>query len=267
MPIDLPLLLFWAKKITAVLILPPAGPLLLIGLGLLVARLRRLAWLGWLYALAVSLPLSVNWLAAPLETAPPISLEALRQTQAIVILGAGTRRHAPEYGQATVNRLALERLRYGARLARRSGLPILVSGGAPEGDRPEAVMMRETLETDFGTPVRWIESASRDTRDNADASARLLRAAGIERIALVTHAAHMPRAQRAFEAAGLRVTPAPTGWLSNPDPDMLPGDFIPNAKSAHAGWFAVHEWVGGLAYRASQAWGEHVAPALKPSRD
>ncbi|KAA3650355.1 MAG: YdcF family protein [Proteobacteria bacterium] len=247
------LIAFWAKKVVALLILPPAGPLLLIGLGLAVSRLRKLAWLGWAYAVLVSTPITVDWLAAPLETAPPVSAAALRQTQAIVILGAGTRSHAPEYGEATVNALALERLRYGAGLARDTGLPVLVTGGAPEHHTPEATMMRAALEQDFGITVRWAESAALDTRDNADLSAALLRAEGIERIALVTHAAHMPRAQAAFEAAGLTVTPAPTVWLSNPDPEIEFGDFVPNARSAYAGWFAVHEWIGGLAYRLSAA--------------
>ena len=54
MPFDLTLLAFWAKKFVAVLMLPPAGPLLLIGVGLLVARLRKLTWLGWLYALVAT---------------------------------------------------------------------------------------------------------------------------------------------------------------------------------------------------------------------
>ncbi|TVT45289.1 MAG: YdcF family protein [Denitromonas halophila] len=255
------LIAFWAKKIVAVLILPPAGPLLLIGLGLMVARLRTLAWLGWGYALVVSMPITVDWLAAPLETAPPISLEALQRTQAIVILGAGTRSYAPEYGDTTVNGLALERLRYGAKLARDSGRPVLVAGGAPERRTPEALMMREVIEEEYGIVVRWAESASLDTRDNANLSARLLGAEGIDHIALVTHAAHMPRAKAAFEAAGLRVTPAPTGWLSNPDPEIEWGDFIPNARSAYAGWFATHEWVGGLAYRLSGP-----PPAPPPAR-
>ncbi|MBT0962789.1 YdcF family protein [Denitromonas iodatirespirans] len=243
------LIAFWAKKVLALLILPPAGPLLLIGLGLLRTRLRALAWAGWLYALAVSMPISVNWLAARLETAPPISDAALAQTQAIVVLGAGVRDYAPEFGHPTVNRLALERLRYGARLARETGRPLLLAGGAPAGRIPEALMMYEAMETDFGIAVRWIEATSLDTRDNANHSAQILRAEGIEHIALVTHAAHMPRAQAAFEAAGLRVTPAPTAWLSNPDPEIQFADFIPNAKSTYAGWFAVHEWVGALAYR------------------
>ncbi|MCZ4304631.1 YdcF family protein [Zoogloeaceae bacterium G21618-S1] len=243
------LIAFWAKKILAVLILPPAGPLLLIGLGLMVPRLRKLAWLGWLYALVVSMPASVNWLTLPLESAPPISDAALRQTQAIVILGAGSRDYAPEYGHPTVSKLALERLRYGAKLSRETGLPILVTGGALDGRVPEAVMMREVIQAEYGLPVRWAESDSLDTRDNANLAARLLHADGIERIALVTHAAHMPRALAAFEAAGLAVTPAPTAWQSTPDPALQITDFIPTARSAYTGWFAAHEWLGRLAYR------------------
>ncbi|QID19704.1 YdcF family protein [Nitrogeniibacter mangrovi] len=251
MPIDFTLLAFWAKKLVAVLVLPPAGPLILIGLGLSVRRLRALAWLGWIYALVVSTPVTVNWLAAPLEATPPIRTEALRQTGAIVILGAGVRTHAPEMGGPTVNGLSLERLRYGALLARRSGLPVLVTGGAPWGKIPEAVAMKQVLEQEFNIPVRWTESAALDTRDNAMFSARLLKAAGIERITLVTHAAHMPRARAAFEAAGLQVTPAPTAWLSNPDIDDEWHDFIPGPRAAYAGWYAMHEWLGRLAYRLS----------------
>lgn len=251
MPIDLPMILFWAKKLVAVLILPPAGPLLLIGLGLMVTRLRKLAWLGWGYALFASMPATVNWIAMQLEPSAPATLAQVRQTGAIVILGAGVRSYAPEMGGPTVSSLALERLRYGARLARESGLPILVTGGAPEGFVPEAIVMRDVLQQDFGVPVKWSESSSLDTRDNAVYSARLLKAAGIERITLVTHAAHMARARAAFEAAGIEVTPAPTAWLSNPDIEYDWGDFIPTARNAYNGWFAIHEWLGRLAYDLS----------------
>jgi len=251
MPIDLPMILFWAKKLVAVLILPPAGPLLLIGLGLMVTRLRKLAWLGWGYALFASMPATVNWIAMQLEPSAPATIAQVRQTGAIVILGAGVRSYAPEMGGPTVSSLALERLRYGARLARESGLPILVTGGAPEGFVPEAIVMRDVLQQDFGVPVKWSESSSLDTRDNAVYSARLLKAAGIQHITLVTHAAHMARARAAFEAAGVEVTPAPTAWLSNPGIDYEWGDFIPTARSAYSGWFAIHEWLGRLAYDLS----------------
>lgn len=255
MPIDLTLLAFWAKKILALFILPPSGPLLLIGLGLMLKRWRALAWLGWSYALIASLPVTVGMLAGIVEP-PPVAVrrDAVAQTGAIVILGSGVRSRAPEYPDGeTVGRLALERLRYGALLARESGKPVLVTGGAPRDGIIEAVQMRKVLEEEFGVPVRWAESQSLDTRDNANFTAQILRSAGIDSITLVTHATHMLRARRAFEAAGLRVTPAPTVWMHNPDPDVEWGDFIPSARAAYDGWFAVHELVGNLAYRLSES--------------
>jgi uncharacterized SAM-binding protein YcdF (DUF218 family) len=251
MPIDLPMILFWAKKLVAILVLPPAGPLLLIGLGLMAHRLRKLAWLGWGYALFASIPATVNWMALPLEPAQPVAQAEVDRTQAIVILGGGILHHAPEFDGTTVNHLTLERLRYGAKLAKRSGLPILVTGGAPDGHAAEAPLMRDVLIHEFQVPVRWAESSSLDTRDNATYSAILLKAAGIERITLVTHAAHMARAKAAFESAGLAVLPAPTAWLSNPEIDYEWYDFIPSPRSAYNGWYAIHEWLGRLAYDLS----------------
>lgn len=254
---DLPLILFWLKKLTAILILPPLGPLLLIAAGLAVLgnrpRVGRvLAWGGLALTVLLATPASVGLLLANLERTPVASPEAVRRAQAIVILGGGQRRHAPEYGGASVNRLSLERVRYGAHLARRSGLPILVTGGNPTGETPEALLMKDALEQDFGLKARWTESASRDTRENARHSAAILKEAGVGRILLVTHAAHMLRAEAEFRAAGLEVIPAPTGWLGGPGGNEEVLDFVPSANSAYAGWFATHEWLGRAAYWLSR---------------
>ncbi len=254
---DFSLALFWAKKLVALAILPPVGPLLLVAVGLALAGRsprwgRRLAWLGWGLAIALTLPMVVGLLLRPLEATPPVTPEAMRRAQAIVILGGGQRRHAPEFGGPTLNCLSLERVRYGARLARRSGLPILVTGGAPTGEVPEAALMADALDQDFGLRARWQETASRDTRENARFSAVQLQAAGVRSIALVTHAAHMPRAVGEFEAAGFQVIPAPTAWLGGPDLAESVLDVLPSAQSAYAGWFAVHEWLGRLAYALSR---------------
>lgn len=257
MPAELLTALFWAKKFLTVLLLPPLGPLLLILAGLIASRRhprggRALVWAGWVISLVLITPVCVGLLLTPLERTPPLSLQTAREAQAIVVLAGGQRSYAPEYGGATVNRLTLERLRYAARLARRTGLPLLVSGGAPRGEVPEALLMRESLERDFGLKTAWTESASRDTRENARHSAAILRGAKVERILLVTHAAHLPRAAAEFQAAGLTVIPAPTAWLGDPGghPEVL--DFAPSANAAYAGWFAVHEWLGRLAYRLSR---------------
>lgn len=257
MPFDLATLLFWLKKLVSVLAVPPLAPLILIALGLLLLRRHRrtgltLAWGGLALALALSAPYPVSLLLRPLENTPPVTLAAVNSAQAIVILGGGKRTHAPEYGGEAVNRLTLERLRFGARLARDSGRPVLVSGGLARDGVPEAELMRATLETDFGVIPRWIESASRDTRENARLSAAQLKAAGVERIVLVTHAVHIPRAQAEFESQGLQVVPAPTAWLGG---DPASGDIpsvLPTANAAYAGWIATHEWLGRAAYRITR---------------
>lgn len=243
--------MFLLKKLLTALILPPTGPVLiaLLGLWLMRARSRRwqlgglwLASLSLIGLLALSLPIVGNALMAPLEPHPPITLAQLQRVQAIVILGGGSYYGAPEYGGDTVGYATLERLRYGARLARESGLPVLVTGGVPFGGRPEGELMRESLENDFGQKVRWVEAASRDTAENASLSAPMLKTAGITRIALVSHGWHLPRAIPLFEKQGLEVTAAPTAF-STQSPSaiaaLLPGGLGQSRQ-------ALNEYLGQL---------------------
>ncbi len=250
--------MFLLKKILAVLILPPAGSILLalFGLWLLRAKSRRwqhggaaLATLSLLGLLVLSLPVVGNALMAPLEPHPPIAPEQLRRVQAIVILGGGSYFAAPEYGGDTVSHYTLERLRYGARLGRESSLPVLVTGGAPFGGRAEAESMREALERDFGIKVRSVESAARDTAENARLSAPLLKAAGVTRIALVSHGWHLPRAIELFEKQGIEVTPAPTAFSTGSPSlleDLLPGGLVTSR-------LALREYLGRL-YNFLKEW-------------
>ena len=249
--------MFILKNLLSALILPPFGPLLLIGLGLLVMKHRPrsgklLAWSGLILAGLLVSPGSVGWLLDDLENAPVVQPAKLKNADAIVILSGGARKYAPEFGGQTVNRLTLERLRYGARLAHRSGLPVLVTGGAPSDSQPEGALMKTVLEEDFRVPVKWVESRSLDTRENAGFSAEILLPAGVRRIVLVTHAAHMRRSVEAFEHAGLEVIPAPTAFFGGRGPrdDALPG--LPGMNAAFAGSYAAHEWLGLLAYRLSR---------------
>ena len=263
-----------AKPVIVRLGLPPAGPLLLGVLGLLVALIAgaRRAWLRGAARAMVVLGVALAWvtscgifsgpLIAWLESDNPVTLDPDRLREemkgrdppgAIVVLGGGVRVNAAERPRhQTPNAFTLERLAQGALLAHASGLPILVTGGRPpRAEESEARTMARVLETQFGVRARWIEERAADTAQNANESARLLKAAGIRRVVLVTQAYHMRRARPVFEAAGLSVLAAPHGYGGSTDAAVL-GDFIPTSTSIQWTWLGVHEAVGLLWYRAQR---------------
>ncbi len=251
--------LFWLKKLVTQLALPPLGLLYLLMAGLLLRRRAPrlsalLVWGSTLWLLALSLPLTANRLHAWAGGDPALGDTEARAAQAIVILGGGLKRNAAEYGGDTVSNHTLVRLRYGARLARRYGLPVLLTGGTVYGGIPEAQAMREVLETDFGVRSRWTESASRDTEDNARYSAAILGPAGIKRVLLVTEGAHMQRSRRWFELNGLHVIAAPTGIAGEFEPDSLL-QTLPSAAALAASGEALHELLGQTVQRLGAAAG------------
>lgn len=250
--------MFLLKKILVALILPPTGLALLALFGLWLSRSRKRGWQrtgvvlcasALLALIVLSMPFVGNALNIPLQARAPVDAGALRQAQAIVILGGGTYFAAPEYGGDTVGRASLERARYGAKLGRETGLPLLVTSGAPFGGRAEAELMREVLEREFGVKVRWTETASRDTAENARLSAPILKAAGITRIALVTGADHMPRAEELFTREGLAVIAAPTAF-STASPSMIE-NLLPQGMGSSR--HALHEYLGILFNRLKDA--------------
>ncbi|RPH58966.1 MAG: YdcF family protein, partial [Burkholderiales bacterium] len=188
---------------------------------------------------------------------PPLDEAALRALmarsdapRAIAILGGGYRADLHERPERfRPHPRTTERLLYGAWIARVTGLPVLVSGGAQPGvEVSEAALMKRMLETQLGARVRWSDLKSRDTAGNARESAALLLGEKRRRVLLVTHAAHMPRARAAFEKAGLDPLPAPHGYYGTPVGTDW-SDWLPSAHGVSVNWLAVHEFVGGLWYR------------------
>ena len=203
---------FTLKSILRELLLPPSSVLLLALCGaFLLWRRRRGGGLVLAVALLslwlLSTPMVADSLLRVTEHYPALDLSQPSGAGAIVIIGGGgIRTAAPEYGGPAAEFGLLERLTYGAYVARRTGLPILISG-APR----EAVVMRASLERDFGIHPKWVEDQSRDTYQNARRSAPILGAAGIRRIILITSSTHIWRATHEYTDAGFDVVPAPHG--------------------------------------------------------
>ncbi len=237
------LMLLRIKTLLKGLILPPAGPLLLAILGVflikrrpVLARTCLILGLGSLWLL--STPVISDALAGLAEHYPPLDLRGAAGAQAIVILGGGGQRvFAPEYGGPAAEPMLLERLTYGAYVAGKTGLPILVTGF-----HQETGAMRDTLLRNFGIGARWVDDESYDTFGNARNSVRLLEAGGIHRIVLVTHAAHMRRSVHEFTAAGIEVVPAPVGVLAPRDLGM--SRYVPNPDALVRTHVAIYELLG-----------------------
>ena len=241
------------KPLLTALVLPPGGLLLLIFLaGLLVRKFQRAA------RVAVLICSLAMWLLACDATAyglnrllltsyAPVSAKDLDKAQAIVVLGGGVEQFAPKYGGEELTDIAYKRLAYATLLAKRTELPMLYAGGkgwaASDSQRhSEAEVAEQTLARDFDRQLRWQDSTSRDTRENALRAFEILSPGGIQRIALVTNDWHMQRSVRNFEQAGFEVMPAPMGYLQ--PPVNLPIDFFPTANGLRHSYWVLREWLG-----------------------
>jgi len=245
----------------AAFLLPPLSILLLLAAGIfLLYRSRKyakpliLSSFGLLWI--ASTPFFAEGSLHLLEAATTALDSQHPDADAIVILGGGTYFHAPEYvGQDTIGDQTLPRLRYGAKLHREDGTPILVTGGNPLGNAlSEAQQMRTSLQQDFHVPVRWTEDASDNTLENARNSFQVLQQAGIRKIYLVTHAWHMPRAAMTFRQVGFEVVEAPVAFTTRYQIDLLA--FLPCAEALRDSKFFIHEVIGLLWYRVKFAFSD-----------
>ena len=198
--------------------------------------------------IVLAIPLVSHALLLSLEGGLPMVPAADDPPVAIVVLSADEEDRwdtgARDYG---VGSMTLERERAGAVLARRTRLPLLLTGGSVPADTPAlAEMMARSMHDDFGLNTKWIEGRSLDTWQNAEYSAAILKENHIDSIYLVTHAWHMRRSLIAFRHFGLRVTAAPV-VMDGPSPFKL-RTFMPSAQSLETAYYALHEWIGCAAY-------------------
>jgi uncharacterized SAM-binding protein YcdF (DUF218 family) len=234
------------KEMFHSLFVPPTGFLVLAlaAYGFLFSRWKKQATIVLGVALGllwlVSLPVVAEGLWRLTQRYPPLDLAQPVKAQAVVVIGGDSYRPlAPEYGYAPVaERELLERLTYAAYVARRTQLPVAVSGNGPE-----AIAMSATLQRHFDIKTRWVESHSRDTFENALETAKLLRPDGVTHIILVTSATHLWRAAHEFMDAGFTVDPAPAVLYSaHPSEGVLA--VLPSTKALERSYEALYELIG-----------------------
>lgn len=214
---------------------------LALGLGVL-----SLIWLwGW------SLPVASNAIRGYLENQhPAVSVSALPEAEAIVVLGGGTM--PLSYGERYPNlSAASDREWHGARLFRAGKAPLMILTGGHDPQyraTSSAEAMRRFMNA-LGVPdsAMVLEERSLNTSQNAVFTADILAGRGIDRILLVTSALHMPRSKALFEAQGLEVIPAATDH----EVQALPAwrNWLPSTDALDGSSRAIKEIVGRLAGR------------------
>lgn len=235
---------------------PLSWAIVLIALGLVVRGRPRWAAGFSLAALGILVVFSsgavANALVGWTERGARSTLRPGVTYDAVIVLGGGVDPDATrESGQPEYN-AAPERILRGFEVLRAGGARnVILSAGTldPSPDAvPEAVILQNQLELWGIEAARIIpESASRNTRENALETAKIVQARGFKTLLLITSAAHMPRALGCFHAVGLH-------------PDVMPVDFrhIPKANGIAprgpclaASIEALHELAGRIVYRVA----------------
>ena len=258
-------LLDW-KPLAGALLTPPL--LLLVVLLAWRARLQQPITAGLLMVLAtVGLWFSLcsvtgHWLErqwAATAAMSPAQVSDWRRSLAgrkpvVLVLGGGTQRLAAEYGESHLTPSSMARLHYGLWLGRQLQAPVMVSGGTGRAQAPgpaEADVAARIAGRDYGRTLRWLDTSSVDTRDNARKSLQLLRTEGITDLFLVSHGWHMRRSLRAFneEAAkagfAARIVPAPMGMASDDGQPLL--QWLPSPDGYRRVHQVLREMLGSMA--------------------
>ena len=229
------------------LLIPPTALLLPLALGVALRR-WRLAGVALAGLVMLAMPITAPALNLLLADTRPVPADL--RPQAIVVLSA-ERRDGPPGGVLEgddIGPFTTERLRAGVVLARRTGLPVLVSGGVLKpGTPPIAATMARIMGEEFRLAPRWVEGKSLTTWENALFSAAMLRADGVTAIYLVTTSWHMARSRLAFERAGLAVVPMPARAMERPT--WAAWEFVPTAAAWTRSYYALHEVIGYWWYR------------------
>ncbi len=244
------------SKILDLLLAPLTWGMVFIVAGLALRRRVRLSLglavlgLGVLYVFSIE-PVAgglMRWVESGVKSTyrPEVEYDA------VIVLGGGLDPDATEQSGRPEYNGAGDRILRGYELLREGhARNVLISGGSLD-PRPEAVIEAEVLAKQLQRwgiePERiYQEGRSRNTRENAVESEKIIRERGWEKLLLVTSAAHMPRAYGCFVAVGLEPDTLVADIRAPPGkrrPSLLPRAYHLSASSD-----ALRELAGRVVYR------------------
>lgn len=193
-----------------------------------------------------------EWAARPLESRFKTALP--ERVDGIILIGGSERPRISEERGQSVAMDTTSRYIVFAKLARRYPKAKLVFSGGSGALAPWPGMKDHEVAVnalkDIGFPVQRLilETASRNTHENAVMAAQIVQPKPEETWLLVTSAMHMPRAMGCFRQAGWNVLPAPAGYLTGTSRSPYPTLNLQEHLTLLTR--AVREYIGLAAYRA-----------------
>ena len=188
--------------------------LILVSVIFLFLRCRKTALVLLVFSIVVvvtaSSPITGYFYGKIEQAYPPITIEATPKADAIVLLAGDV---SIPISPRVESQIRGNRVLHASRLYKAHKAPLIfVSGGNTfhqEGIEPEAYYSKEIL-IELGIPGSAIlyEGTSRNTRENALETKRILESKNIKKILLTTSSFHMPRAVATFEKVGFIVIPS-----------------------------------------------------------
>lgn len=249
---------FYLSKTVGYLGFPLTLCLLLIVAGAIINRiLPRLSgiliWLGAIFLWVCSIDPVSSFLIAPLEI-PYQETVAPEKVSAIIILGG-----ASDLALSTSKRVELgpagDRFLVSLQLAKKyPDAAIVYTGGTgafmPQ-DIKEGSIFRD-IATQMGVERSRIlvDDASRNTRENATETKKLLPDTPDREMLLVTSAFHMTRSLACFRKVGMNPVPYAVDFRGHRGP-LNPVFWIPQVDNLATSTHAIKEYIGLITYRIS----------------
>ncbi|HKI48566.1 MAG TPA: ElyC/SanA/YdcF family protein, partial [Desulfobacteria bacterium] len=193
---------------------------------------------------ALNAPLNCKYQAYKPQLLLKTGTETDRKIKFVVVLAGGHKSDPNIPATSQLSGESLIRLVEGIRVLKKNpGAKLILSGGGGDPD-PEATVMAEVSRfMGVSQENTIIESASKDTEDQA----RLIKPiVGTAPFVLVTSAIHMPRSMALFEKLGMCPIPGPAGSTSRVKSPFALQDIFPSVNALDHTTQALHEYLGIL---------------------
>ena len=180
--------------------------------------------------------------------------QASDRAEAIVMLGGGAVPGTPGLaGEGNLSGSAANRLLMAAALQKRTGLPVIVSGGQVYSYTANEAQTAKQQLLLLGVPENKIltEDKARNTQENARYVAALCAKHNFSSVYLVTSAFHMPRSvthfRKAFVPHGMRLAPVSCDYQMGERLGFTPFALLPQMDALFISQLAIKEYLGLVA--------------------